>query len=61
LWVTDITQHRRQPAAGTVAVVSAVPQLRPYHLEITVAVVLLICLANLRSLQQSGRLLAINT
>ncbi|WP_264992671.1 APC family permease, partial [Mycobacterium montefiorense] len=50
-----------QPAAGTVAVVSAIPQLRPYHLEITVAVVLLICLANLRGLQASGRTFAIAT
>jgi amino acid transporter len=50
-----------QPAAGTVAVVSAVPPLRPYHLEITIAVVLLICLANLRGLQQSGRLFAVST
>jgi amino acid transporter len=50
-----------QPAAGTVAVVSAIPQLRPYHLEITVGVVLLICLANLRGLQQSGRTFAIAT
>lgn len=50
-----------QPAAGTVAVVSAIPQLRPYHLEITVAVVLLICLANLRGLRQSGRTFAIAT
>ncbi|HZE16550.1 MAG TPA: DNA-binding protein, partial [Mycobacterium sp.] len=30
-----------QPAAGTVAVVSAIDPLRPYHLEITVAMVLL--------------------
>jgi len=50
-----------QPAAGTVAVVSAIPQLRPYHLEITVFVVLLICLANLRGLRQSGRTFAIIT
>lgn len=50
-----------QPAAGTVAVVSAIPQLRPYHLEITVAVVLLICFANLRGLQRSGRTFAIAT
>lgn len=50
-----------QPAAGTVAVISAVPQLRPYHLEITIAVVLLICLANLRGLQQSGRIFAVTT
>jgi len=50
-----------QPAAGTVAVVSAIPELRPYHLEITVSVVLLICLANLRGLRQSGRTFAIST
>jgi amino acid transporter len=50
-----------QPAAGTVAVVSAIPPLRPYHLEITVAMVLLICLANLRGLRQSGRAFAIST
>jgi amino acid transporter len=50
-----------QPAAGTVAVVSAIPVLGPYHVEITVAVVLLICLANLRGLRQSGRAFAITT
>jgi len=50
-----------QPAAGTVAVVSAIPQLRPYHLAITVLVVLLICLANLRGLRQSGRTFAVST
>jgi amino acid transporter len=50
-----------QPAAGTVAVVSAIPPLRPYHLEITVAMVLLICVANLRGLRQSGRAFAIST
>nr|WP_246398827.1 APC family permease [Mycobacterium vicinigordonae] len=50
-----------QPAAGTLAVVSAIPVLRPYHLEITVAVVILICVANLRGLRQSGRTFAIAT
>lgn len=50
-----------QPAAGTVAVVSAIPPLRPYHLEISVGVVLLICFANLRGLRQSGRAFAIAT
>ena len=44
-----------QCAAGTVAVVSAVPALGPYSLEITVGVVLLICLANLRGLKEAGR------
>jgi amino acid transporter len=50
-----------QPAAGTVAVVSAIPQLRPYHLELTIAVVLLICFANLRGVRQSGRVFAFAT
>ena len=50
-----------QPAAGTVAVVSALPALRPYHLEITIGVVVLMCLANLRGLRQSGRAFAIST
>jgi amino acid transporter len=50
-----------QPAAGTVAVVSAVPPLRPYSLEITIAVVLFICFLNLRGLRQSGRIFAITT
>jgi amino acid transporter len=50
-----------QPAAGTVAVVSAVPFLRPYHLTLTIAVLLLICVANLRGLRQSGRIFAATT
>jgi amino acid transporter len=50
-----------QPAAGTVAVVSAIHQLRPYHLEITIAVLLFICIANLRGTRQSGRIFAIAT
>jgi amino acid transporter len=50
-----------QPAAGTVAVVSAIPQLRPYHLELTIGVLILICIANLRGLRQSGRTFAITT
>ncbi len=43
-----------QSAAGTVAVVSAIPILGPYSLAITVGVVLLICLANLRGLREAG-------
>ncbi|WP_419724159.1 amino acid permease, partial [Mycobacterium haemophilum] len=43
-----------QCAAGTVAVVSAIPVLGPYNLEITVGVVLLMCLANLRGLREAG-------
>jgi amino acid transporter len=50
-----------QPAAGTVAVVSAIPVLRPYHLELTIAVLILICMANLRGLRQSGRIFAATT
>jgi len=48
-----------QPAAGTVAVVSAIHQLRPYHLEITIGVLVLICIANLRGTRQSGRIFAV--
>jgi amino acid transporter len=50
-----------QPAAGTVALCSAIPALHPYHLEITIGVLLLICIANLRGLRQSGRVFAITT
>jgi amino acid transporter len=50
-----------QPAAGTLAVVTAIPQLRPYHLEIAIAAVLLTCYANLRGLRQSGRVFAVTT
>ncbi len=50
-----------QPAAGTTAVVSAIPALRPYHLELTIAMVLLICVLNLRGLRQSGRAFSIAT
>ncbi len=50
-----------QAAAGTVAVVSAIPVLGPYSLEITVGVVLLICYANLRGLREAGWPFAIAT
>ncbi len=50
-----------QPAAGTVALCSAIPPLHPYHLEITIGVLVLICMANLRGVRQSGRLFAITT
>ena len=43
-----------QCAAGTVAVASAFPALGPYSLEITVAVVLVMCFANLRGLREAG-------
>jgi amino acid transporter len=50
-----------QPAAGTVALCSAIPALHPYHLEITIGVLVFICIANLRGLRQSGRTFAITT
>lgn len=50
-----------QSAAGTVAVVSAIPVLGRYSLEITVGVVLLICYANLRGLREAGRPFAVAT
>jgi amino acid transporter len=50
-----------QPAAGTVAVVSAIPELRPYHLELTIGALILICIANLRGQRQSGRTFAMST
>jgi amino acid transporter len=43
-----------QSAAGTVAVVSAIPVLGPHSLQITVAVVLVICYLNLRGLKEAG-------
>jgi amino acid transporter len=50
-----------QCAAGTVAVASAFPVLGPYSLEITVAVVLVMCLANLRGLREAGTPFALPT
>jgi amino acid transporter len=50
-----------QSAAGTVAVASALPALGPFSLEITVAVVLLICYLNLRGLREAGLPFAIAT
>jgi amino acid transporter len=50
-----------QCAAGTVAVVSAIPTLGPYSLEITVGVILLMCFANLRGLREAGLSFALPT
>ncbi len=50
-----------QCAAGTVALASMIPALGPYSLEITVAVVLLMCFANLRGLREAGRPFAVPT
>src|ERR1700744_5240681 len=43
-----------QSAAGTVAVVSAIPALGPHSLQITIGVVLLICFVDLRGLKEAG-------
>ncbi|MBV8182587.1 MAG: APC family permease, partial [Mycobacterium sp.] len=48
-----------QCASGTFAVVSAIPRLGPYHLEITVAALLIISYANLRGMREAGRLFAV--
>ena len=48
-----------QCASGTFAVVSLVPRLGPYHLEITVAALLLISYANLRGMKEAGRIFAV--
>jgi amino acid transporter len=48
-----------QCASGTFAVVSAVPALGPYHLEITVAALLLMSYANLRGMREAGRIFAV--
>ncbi|MGN6177319.1 MAG: amino acid permease, partial [Streptosporangiaceae bacterium] len=48
-----------QTAAGTAAVVSAVPVLRPYSLEITIGVVLLLLFGNLRGIREAGRSFAV--
>ena len=50
-----------QAAAGTVAVVSAIPVLGPYSLDITVGVVLIICYLNLRGLREAGWPFAVAT
>lgn len=50
-----------QAAAGTVAVVSAIRPLGPYHLEITVAIVVIMCYVNLRGLREAGRPFAMPT
>lgn len=50
-----------QASAGTVAVASAIPELGPYSLEITIGVVLLLCYVNLRGLREAGRPFALPT
>jgi amino acid transporter len=50
-----------QISAGTAAVVSAFPALGAWHLEITVAVILLMCYGNLRGIKEAGRIFAVPT
>jgi amino acid transporter len=50
-----------QTAAGTAAVASAFPAVGPYKLEISVAVVLLMCYGNLRGIKEAGKAFAIPT
>lgn len=50
-----------QASAGTVAVVSAIPMLGRYSLEITIGVVGLLCYMNLRGLREAGRSFAVPT
>ncbi len=50
-----------QTAAGTVAVVSAVPALGHYSLEITVAVIVLLSWGNLRGIKEAGKAFALPT
>jgi amino acid transporter len=50
-----------QVAAGTAAVASAFPSVGPYKLEISVAVILLMCYGNLRGIKEAGRAFAVPT
>ena len=50
-----------QTAAGTIAVVSAVPALGPYSLVITVGVVVALAYGNLRGIREAGRAFALPT
>ncbi len=50
-----------QSAAGTAAITSAVSGLRGYSLEITIAVVLILCFGNLRGIREAGKAFAFPT
>jgi amino acid transporter len=50
-----------QTVAGTAAVVSAFPVLSSYSLEITIAVILLLCFGNLRGIREAGKAFAVPT
>ncbi|MCU1379662.1 MAG: nucleic acid binding OB-fold tRNA/helicase-type [Acidimicrobiales bacterium] len=48
-------------AAGTAALVSAAPALKPYTVEISVAFIVVIAYGNLRGVKESGRVFAVPT
>ncbi|MHB8342533.1 MAG: amino acid permease, partial [Mycobacteriales bacterium] len=50
-----------QTAAGTDALVSAIPSLTPYILPITLGAVAIICYGNLRGIREAGRTFALPT
>ncbi|HEY1703070.1 MAG TPA: amino acid permease [Trebonia sp.] len=50
-----------QIAAGTAAIASAVPALGPYVDEITIGVILIMCLLNLRGIKEAGKAFALPT
>jgi amino acid transporter len=50
-----------QTAAGTAAIASTFPAIGPYTREITIGVVLLMCIGNLRGIKEAGRFFAIPT
>jgi amino acid transporter len=50
-----------QIAAGTAAVASAFPAIGPYTREISIGVILLMCLGNLRGIKEAGKVFALPT
>jgi amino acid transporter len=50
-----------QIAAGTAAVASAFPGIGPYTREISIGVILLMCLGNLRGIKEAGKVFAMPT
>ncbi|HEY1703069.1 MAG TPA: amino acid permease [Trebonia sp.] len=50
-----------QISAGTAAVASAIPAIGPYKVEISVAIILIMCYGNLRGLKEAGKAFAVPT
>ena len=50
-----------QTSAGTAAIASAFPAIGPYEREITIGIVVLMCIGNLRGIKEAGRLFAVPT